>query len=222
MDYTIKELPKSERPREKLEKHGSKHLSEVELLSIILRTGTRGKNVKELSAEILGQYSLPQITNRSMNELKQFDGISRVKAGQLLAVAELSKRMKNEDREKISSFSDVKARIQDMKFLEEEKLRVFHLNSGNEIITEEEELEGTVSEVSFKLKDVFRSAVKNNAAAVILAHNHPSGKAEATKSDLEVTEEAIKIGDTLGVNMLDHIIIGETFYSMKKSSNISF
>lgn len=221
MDYTIKELPESERPREKLEEHGPDQLSEVELLSIILRTGTRGKNVKELSAEILNEYSLPQIANRSMNELKRFDGISRVKSGQLLAAAELSKRMKNEEREKIASFSDVKARVQDMKFLEEEKLRVFHLNSGNEIIAEEE-LEGAVAEVNFKLKNIFRSAVKNNAAAVILAHNHPSGKAEATEADIKVTEEAIETGSKLGIDVLDHIIVGEDVCSMKKCSSASF
>lgn len=221
MDYTIQDLPESERPREKLEEHGPGQLSEVELLSIILRTGTRGKNVKELSAEILNQYSLPQIANRSMNELKQFDGISRVKSGQLLAVAELSKRMKNEEREKISNFSDVKVRVQDMKFLEEEKLRVFHLNSGNEIISEEE-LDGAVAEVNFKLKDIFRSAVKNNAAAMVLAHNHPSGRAEATRADIEVTEEAVETGNKLGIDMLDHVIVGESVYSMKKSSSVSF
>lgn len=221
MDYTIKELPEGERPREKLEDHGPGYLSEVELLSIILRTGTQGKNVKELSAEILNTYSLPQIANRSMEELKQFDGISRVKAGQLLAVAELSKRLKNEERERIESFSDVKARVQDMKFLEEEKLRVFHLNSGNGIIAEEE-IDGVVDEVNFKLKEVFRSAVKNNAAAVVLAHNHPSGSSEPTDADIEATEDAVETGERLGVKVLDHVIIGETVSSMKSGSNVSF
>lgn len=217
MDYTIKELPESERPREKLEERGVEALTEVELLSIILRAGTKGKNVKELSAEILNAYSLQEIPGRGMDDLKQFDGVSRVKAGQLMAVAELSKRMKKEDREKISSFSDVKARVGDMKFLEEEKLRVFHLNSGNEIL-EEEEVDGGVDEVNFQPKKVFRSAIKNNAAAVILAHNHPSGNSEPTEADIETTRELSEVGDKLGLKLLDHIIIGEEITSMKRDT----
>jgi DNA repair protein RadC len=156
-----------------------------------------------------------------MPELKEFEGVSRVKSGQLLAVAELSKRMQNKEREKIKSFSDIEDRVQDMKFLEEEKLRIFHLNSGNEIISEEE-IEGGVGEVNFQLKDIFRSAVKNNSAAVILTHNHPSGESDPTEADLEATREARDIGEKLGVELLDHVIVGEKACSMKKSCSVSF
>jgi DNA repair protein RadC len=134
MDYTIKDLPESERPREKLEEHGASQLTDVELLSIILRTGTQGKNVKELSSEILNSLSLDELASRELEELKKFEGVSRVKAGQLQAVGELSRRMKKSEKEVVESLGDVKSICGDMKFLEGEVLRVFYLSSGNELL----------------------------------------------------------------------------------------
>lgn len=219
MDYRIKDLPEEERPREKLEDQGAKNLSETDLLSIVLRTGTKGKNVKELSSEILNRYSLEEIANRSLEELKQFQGISRVKAGQLVAVGELSRRLKVEEREEIRSLEDVKARVGDMKFLESEVLRIFYLNSGNEII-DEKEIDGGVSDVGFESKEILRDAIVCNAAAVILAHNHPSGKSEATQADIETTEELIETGEKLGISVLDHVIVGDQVASMKSSTRL--
>ncbi|MFB6192849.1 MAG: DNA repair protein RadC [Candidatus Nanohaloarchaea archaeon] len=221
MDYRIKDLPESERPREKLEDLGPKNLSEVELLSIVLRTGTQGKNVKELSAEILKEYSLEEIADRNLGELKKFEGISRVKAGQLKAVGELSRRLKKEEREKIEALSDVKARTQDMKYMESEILRVFYLNSGNELL-KESEFDGGVSEVGFETRSIFREAMNCNASALILAHNHPSGKASATSQDVEVTEKVVELGEGLGVQVLDHVIVGDSFYSMRENSRVNF
>lgn len=221
MDYTIKELPQSERPREKLEENGSSSLTDVELLSLILRTGTSGKNVKELSAEILNSYTLSSLAERSLEDLKGFEGVSRVKAGQLKAVGELSLRMQNEEKDPIESFSDAKSRLQDMKFLEEEKLRILLLNSGNELL-KEEEIEGGVDSVNLKTRTVFSKALKENAAAVILAHNHPSGSSEPTEEDIKTTEDLINLGDQLGVSMLDHIIVGNKAVSMRKETELSF
>ncbi len=117
MDYTIEELPESERAREKLSEHGVSSLSDVELLSIIIRTGIQGKNVKELSAEILNEVSLEGLADRSLKELKGFDGVSKVKAGQLQGAGELGRRMKRVEKEKIESFSDVESQVEDMNFL---------------------------------------------------------------------------------------------------------
>jgi DNA repair protein RadC len=221
MDYTIKELPESERPREKLENRGAGNLTDVELLSIVLRTGTQGKNVKELASEILNTYSLDQLGNREMSELKSFEGISRVKAGQLQAVGELSLRMKKEEREQVSSLSDVKAMCQDMKFLEEEILRVLYLSSGNELLSKKE-FSGSVSKVGAEPRKMFKEALNSNAAAIILLHNHPSGESGATQQDLETTRELIDLGEKLGVEVLDHVIAGEEFFSMRESSKINF
>jgi DNA repair protein RadC len=219
MDYRIKDLPEEERPREKLEDIGAKNLSETELLSIVLRTGTKGKNVKELSSEILNKYSLEEIANRDLEELKEFQGISRVKAGQLVAVGELSRRLKVEDRDTIESLSDVKAKVEDMKFLESEVLRIFYLNSGNEVV-KQEEIDGGISEVGFESQEIIREGILCNAAAFIMAHNHPSGKPKATQADIDATEELREIGNKLGIDMLDHVIVGNEVVSMKSTTSI--
>jgi len=219
MDYTVKELPESERPREKLEERGVSALSDVELLSIIIRTGIQGKNVKELSSEILNEVSLDGLADRSLSELKDFDGISRVKAGQLLAAGELGRRMKRTEKEKLESFADVESQVEDMKFLESEKARVFYLNSGNEILAEKE-FDGSVSSVELEMRDIFEEGFTSNASALILAHNHPSGKSKPTEADLEFTEELIELGEKLDIGILDHAIVGEKVTSLRKSSDL--
>ncbi len=214
MDYRIKDLPRSDRPREKLRKNGISGLTDVELLSIMLRTGIKGKNVKELAAEILGSYSLDRLADRSLEELQGFKGVSEVKAGQLIALGELARRTKREERERIESFSDVKSRVEDMKFLEEERLRIFHLNSGNELLAEED-LEGGVDSVSFEPRKIFRNAIRKGASAVVIAHNHPSGNPQPTEQDIEVTEQLIEAGNTVGVELLDHVIVGKETSSIR-------
>lgn len=221
MDYRIKDLPKSERPREKLEENGASLMTEVELLSLILRTGTSGKNVKELSAEILNSYSLGSLADRTFKELQSFEGVSRVKSGQLKALGELARRMQTEEKEEISSFSDVKGRVQDMKYLETEHVRILILSSGNKLV-KEIEFEGEVSSASFSPRKVFRRSLQENGSAIILVHNHPSGKADPTEKDIETTREIVDLGKSLGVELLDHVIVGETIESMKSSSAVEF
>lgn len=221
MDYTIKELPESERPREKLENRGAGDLTDVELLSIVLRTGTQGKNVKQLSSEILNTHSLDELASRDLSELKKFEGISRVKAGQLQAVGELSRRMKKSEKEKIESLGDVKAVCGDMKFLEEEVLRLFYLSSGNKVL-EKEEFDGGVDSVGLEPRKIFKPALNSNSAAIILVHNHPSGKPEATNQDLETTRELVELGEKLGVEILDHVVVAEGFFSMRENSRLDF
>lgn len=221
MDYTINDLPESDRPREKLENLGAKHMTDTELLAILIRTGTQGKNVLELSAEILQQYPLHELGNRSLTELQDFDGVSNVKAGQLKAIGELATRLQNEDMETITGLDDVKNRVQDMRFLDNEVLRVFHLSNGNELL-QEQEVQGSVDAVDFRLRDVFREALRENAAAIILAHNHPSGESKATQQDVAVTEEAVELGNQLGVSVLDHVIVGKDVRSMRKNRDAAF
>ena len=221
MDYTIKDLPESERPREKLEDRGVDAMTDVELLSIILRTGTSGKNVKELSSDILNSYSVCELADRGLDDLKEFQGVSRVKAGQLKALGELSRRMEKQDREKIDSLSDVKSMTEDMKYLEEEKLRTFYLSSGNELLGSEE-FDGSVSSVGAEPRKLFKHVLSLNASAFIIVHNHPSGRCEATDQDLEMTRQILGTGRDLGLELLDHVIVGDGFLSMMNSSELSF
>lgn len=221
MDYRIKELPKSERPREKLEKNGASLMTEVELLSLILRTGTSGKNVKELSAEILNSYSLGSLADRTLEDLQNFEGVSQVKSGQLKALGELARRMQTEEKEEISSFSDVKARVKDMKYMEEEQVRILILSSGNKLL-KEIEFQGEVASASFSPRNVFKKALQENGSAIILVHNHPSGNPSPTEKDIETTEEIVELGKSLDVKVLDHVIVGETVESMKSGSAVEF
>lgn len=219
MDYTIHDLPESERPREKLEENGVETLSDAELLAILLRTGIQGKNVKELSYEILDEFSLEKLSEASMKEFKDLGGISKVKAGQLKAIGELGLRLQRRDREKIENLSDVKARVEDMKFKSSEVLRVFYLNSGNEVLAEKE-FDGSVSTVKVEPKEIFSEGLKKDASALILAHNHPSGDSGYTHEDRVFTEELIELGQSLGLNLLDHVIVGKRISSMRDSSDI--
>lgn len=219
MDYTIHDLPESERPREKLEEKGVEALSDAELLAILLRTGIKGKNVKELSYEVLEKFSLQDISEVSVSDFKDLEGISRVKAGQLKAIGELGLRLQRQEREKIENLSDVKARVEDLKFKSTEVLRVFYLNSGNEVLAEKE-FDGSVSTVKIEPKEIFSEGLKNDASALILSHNHPSGDSGYTHDDKIFTEKLISLGDSLGLDVLDHVIVGKTVNSMRSSSEI--
>ena len=219
MDYSIHDLPESERPREKLEENGVEALSDAELLAILLRTGIKGKNVKELSFEVLEEHGLHDIPSAGLDEFKELEGISRVKAGQLKAIGELGLRMQREDREKIENLSHVKSQVQDLKFKSSEVLRVFYLNSGNELIGEEE-FEGSVSNVRVEPKEIFREGLKKDASALILAHNHPSGKSGFTEEDLEFTRDIIELGEGLGLEVLDHVVVGKSVESMRDYSGV--
>jgi DNA repair protein RadC len=106
-----------------------------------------------------------------------------------------------------------------MKFLESEVARVFYLNSGNEIVSEEE-FEGRISSVDLEMRDIFEEGLRSNASALILAHNHPSGEAEATDEDIEFTGELIELGERLGVEVLDHAVVGKSVSSMRRCSDI--
>lgn len=219
MDYTIHDLPENERPREKLAKNGAESLSDAELLAILLRTGIKGKNVKELSYEILEKFSLQDLTNSEMEEFKQIEGISDVKAGQLEAIGELGLRLKRDDREKIENLSDVKAQVEDLKFKSSEVLRIFYLNSGNEVLNEAE-IEGGVSSVSVEPKEIFRKGLKKDASALILAHNHPSGDSRPTPEDIEFTGKLRELGEVLGLEVLDHAVVGSKISSMRELTDI--
>jgi DNA repair protein RadC len=221
MDYRIKDLPESERPREKLAENGLSSLTKTELVSLIIRFGISGKNVKELSSEILKSYSLAELADVPADELEQIQGVSRVKSGQLKAASELAKRLQREEKEKIESFSDLRSVVADMKYESREKLRLILLKSSNEVIDIYEQ-EGQVDSVDFRTRDLLNQVISRDAAGFILCHNHPSGDAEPTQADIRTTEELIEASETVGVELLDHVIVGEDVLSMKQSTDLEF
>ena len=207
----IKDLPDSSKPRERFLKYGKEALSDVELLAIILRTGTIGENVIDMSNRLVKEYSLEKLFDCSLKELQQIKGIGPGKAMQILAISELGKRhscSKNPIK-KISSAKDVfdyfKEKLQDEK---QENFYVLILNNANNIIKDELISKGILDTAILHPREVFKPAIKNSASKIILVHNHPSGNPEPSNEDLEITKSLIESGKILDIKVLDHVIIG--------------
>lgn len=231
MKYKIKDLPKSERPRERLENKGPNSLSDAELLALIIRSGTENINAVEVSKQILTEYRLSNLINISLNELKNFDGIGDVKAGQILALFELFRRFSesnNEKSEKIKSYRDALNYFEPaLKHKEEECLAMICLDSNNRILTKNIEnsiiFEGSINKIDIKFRKIVKKALKENAAAIILAHNHPGGDIKPSKEDVDLTHKISEMLNKVDIKLLDHIILGENkSQSLRKLGKISF
>ncbi|MFP4135475.1 MAG: RadC family protein [Candidatus Acetothermia bacterium] len=213
VEYTIDDLPPDDRPREKLKQHGPEYLSNSELLALVIRSGVKGKNVLEISRDLLNDLGLDELSRATMQELTNYRGVGEAKAGRLLAVFELSKRFAREEidpGEKIFGLDDVLDHLNpELKRLEREELRVLHLNNANELIYEETAFRGTLSEVQIKPREVVKSCLRRNSGGIILAHNHPGGNPDPSEADIAVTERIEESLATLDVDLVDHVIIGK-------------
>ncbi len=220
----VKELPDLERPYEKLLIYGAEKLSNAELLGIIIKTGTRDENVLTLAQRILSIKSndksskegdLRDLLDVTVEEFMKIKGIGKVKAIQLKAICELTKRMSVPVREinKIKSSSDAaNLLMEEMRYEKREKVKVIILNSKNNIIRIKDISYGGTSFAVVEPKDVLIEAVKSEAPRIILLHNHPSGDPTPSKADIEVTRRIKKASDILGIELLDHIVIGDGNY----------
>jgi DNA repair protein RadC len=222
----IRELPKEELPRERLIKYGSKALSNEELLSIILRTGTRSKSVKELSIELLKKYNLKDLCNISYNSLEKIKGIGSVKAITLLAAIELGKRVLIDGRDisSIKCSDDVYNYVRyEMEDSLQEKFMIVCLDTRKKIILSKVLFIGTVDSSNIYARDIFREGVKCNASSIILIHNHPAGSVKPSKEDVYLTNNLIRIGKIIGIRIIDHLIIGNNrYYSFLEDYNELF
>ena len=223
----IKDLPDSSKPRERFIKHGPEVLSDAELFAIILRTGTSGENVVDMSNRLISEYNLNKLFGCSLKELQEIKGIGPSKAMQILAMAELGKRYnqlkqaENKDQRKISCAKDVfdyfHERLKDEK---QEHFYVLMLNSQNNIIGERLVSKGILDASILHPREIFKPAIKDSASKIILVHNHPSGDPNPSQEDLDITAKIIKIGEELGIKVLDHIIIGRNdHWNWKESKN---
>ncbi len=211
----IRELPKEELPRERLMKYGVKALSNEELLSIILRIGTKNKSVKELSSDILKKYKINDLSNISYSVLASIKGIGSVKAVTLLAALELGKRvyLDSDNTYYIRSSEDVYKYVRyEMEDCLQEKFMVICLDTRKKIILSKVLFIGTVDSSNIYARDIFREGVKSNASSMILVHNHPAGSVIPSKEDVYLTNNLIRIGKILGIKIIDHIIIGNNSY----------
>lgn len=206
----IKDIPKIERPREKLEKYGPEKLSDAELLAILLRTGTKDLNVLKLSQKILQKFKKEKIVDLKIDELKSIHGLGPTKACEIIACFELGKRMLKDKKSAILlSPKDVWERMEDIRGSKKEHFVVFYLDSRNQEIKREIISIGTLNESLVHPREVFESAIKNNASAIIIAHNHPSGALEPSQTDIEITKKLIHAGKILDIKIIDHIIISK-------------
>ena len=209
----IRDLPHGERPRERLKEFGPKSLSNTELIAILLRTGVKGENVLSLSSRLLARFGgLPGLGRATFGELCGERGLSEAKACQLLAALELGRRFVSlapEERMVISSPQDVaNLLVADMAVLEQEHLRVLLLNTRNEVLSIQEVYVGNVNSSVVRPAEVFRPAVRDNAPSIIVVHNHPSGDPTPSSEDVTITRELVSAGGLLGIELLDHVIMG--------------
>ena len=225
--YTMKELPVSERPYEKAEAQGAGMLSDKELLTVLIRTGTKSERADQVAMRILefcGKDGLQALWNLDLEELKTLPGIGRVKAIQILCMCELAKRLAGGKKlfgEKISSSEDVAYYYSaQLKYTQRECLILLVLDSKNRIISEETLSVGNINASIADPREVYLKALKKNGVSVILLHNHPSGDPAPSKADITLTMRIKEAGELIGIQLLDHIIIGDNRYISLKEQGI--
>lgn len=222
--YKIKDLPKSDRPREKLKKHGPQFLKNSELLAILIGSGYKGKNVLQLAKDTLSKYQSKNLPKLTYQELISEKGIGEVAACRILAAFELATRLllnQNEDAVIIQSPKDVYQLLKDIGKFKKEHFIGLYLNARNQIIYQETISIGSLNANIVHPREVFEPAIKHHAAQVIFSHNHPSGNPEPSEEDLIINARLIKAGKILGIEVVDHIIItANSFLSFKEKKLI--
>jgi DNA repair protein RadC len=210
----MKDQPVNERPREKLAARGPKALNDAELIAILLRTGLKGANVVEVGKELLHKYgnSLHALALASVEDLCQVKGIGPDKAVTLVAGFTLARKMAEELQRETPVLDNPEAIVRLLKganlLKNVETLQVLLLNTRRRLIRVEEITDGTIDTLLVHPREVFKAAIAANAAAVILAHNHPSGDPTPSEADIKVTRDLIRAGQLLKIDVLDHIILG--------------
>lgn len=225
-ELTIKELPESERPYEKFEQYGAEALSDAELLAVIIRTGTRRERCVELAGQVLVHsgncQGLMGLYHMSLKELMQIRGIGRVKAIQLLCVAELSKRLHRASFQEGICFNHPQVIadyfMEDLRHQHREQVVLVLLDSKSRLIRSLTLSIGTVNSSMLAPREIFLEAVKSEAVSFILLHNHPSGDPAPSREDILITGRVQEAGSILGIPLVDHIIIGDRRYVSLKES----
>jgi DNA repair protein RadC len=218
----IRDFPEDERPRERFMKNGPQSLSNHELIAILLRTGTKEESVLQLSNRLLTQFEgLRLLKSATLQEMTEIKGIGQTKAIQILAAVELGRRVSNlafDERYVIRSPEDgAKYMMNDMRFLTQEHFVCLYLNTKNQVIHKQTIFIGSLNASIVHPREVYREALKRSAASIICLHNHPSGDPAPSREDIEVTKRLAECGKIIGVDLLDHLIIGENkFVSLKE------
>ena len=217
----IKDIPKVDRPREKLMKYGPEKLNDSELLAILLRTGTKNLNVVELSKKIVRKFGRKKLAKAKFNNLKSNFGLGPVKALEIIACFELGKRFLNGKKtELILSPKDVWENMKDIRDNKREHFVVFYLDTRNQKIQREIISVGILNASLVHPREVFEPAIRHSAAQIIISHNHPSDNINPSKDDIEITKRLIKAGDILGIKIIDHVIVSKNSFSSLKCEEL--
>lgn len=218
----VRDVPAEERPRERLIKHGSEQCSNQELLAILLRTGTKEESVLQLATRVLTAFEgISQLRGASIEELCHVKGIGPTKAVQLLAAIELGRRAVLERRSELTSIRSPKDGadyvMEDLRHLSQEHFMALYLNTKNQVIHKQTLFIGSLNASIVHPREVFKEALRRSAASILCFHNHPSGDPTPSREDIEVTKRLVDCGQMLGIEVLDHIIIGDKkFVSLKE------
>jgi DNA repair protein RadC len=225
--YRITDIAESERPRERLERLGPHSLTNAELLGILLRVGIPGENAVQLGQRILIHFGgISGLHRASFEEVCAEHGIGKAKAAQIKAAIELGRRLVLESpdqRPVIHSPADAAAFVQyDMSALEQEELRVILLDTRNHILHIESIYRGSLNTSQVRVGELFKAAIRRNAAAVIVVHNHPSGDPTPSPDDVAITRAIVQAGKLLDIDVLDHLVIGSGRFVSLKERGLGF
>lgn len=214
----LKEMPQTERPREKLLKYGKENLSDSELLAIILKTGSKGENVCNLSLKILNQIkNLENLKNINLETLTNIKGVGLAKGLELLALTELSKRIYyKQTTTKKEKYNNPKTIYENNKYLfdnlKQEHFYCLYLNNNKQLIERKLLFMGTINKSVVHPREIFKEAYKLSASSIICIHNHPGGNKNPSLEDINLTKTLVKIGQINGIPVLDHLIVTEDDY----------
>ncbi|MBQ9019293.1 MAG: DNA repair protein RadC [Bacilli bacterium] len=222
--YKIKDLPEEERPREKLKLFGVNNLTDKEIISVILKTGTKDKNVNDLSLELLRKHPLNEFKNLNLKDLTKIKGIGQVKAIEILASIELGKRIFLRKNIKLKKLNKAKDIWEDSKYLfnglKQEFFYCYYFNNKQEVIEKKLMFIGTINASITHTREIFKEAYLVSASSIVCLHNHPTGDINPSKADIEFTNALIKTGEIQKIPVVDHIIVSEeNYYSFYENYN---
>lgn len=225
--YRIMDLEETERPRERLARLGPDVLSHAELLAILLRVGTKGENAVQMGHRLLKEFGgLTGLHRASYEEVCNQHGIGPAKAAQIKAAIELGRRLTEEspeERPAINNPGDAAALLQyEMGVLEQEELRVLLLDTRNRVMKSKTVYRGSLNSSQVRVGELFKDAIRGNAASIIVVHNHPSGDPSPSPDDIAITRSLVQAGELLDIEVLDHLIIGSGRYVSLKERGLGF
>ena len=225
MNYRIKDLPSTERPRERLKNMGVSNLTDGEILAILLKTGIKRQNVEEVAIALLKEYSFDQFSNLRISDLQKIKGIGEVKAIEILASIELGKRIFLRDHKRLIRMENAKMIWESAKYLftglKQECFYCYYFNTKQELIEKKLIFMGTINSATTHTREIFKEAYLMSASTIVCLHNHPSGDVHPSEADISFTERLIRTGEIQGIPVVDHIIVSEdTYYSFYEHPDV--